>query len=289
MSRDYLWFRFWASDALSSMGFLGASMEERGLWLTLLCMMWRNGGPLKYDPEKIARMCGCSTDVLRTLVRNLDGTLLTIEDGVIRSDRLEEERKRVDKKSQQARAAVNARRDRVPTSVSTDVPTGSLPVSSQESVVSNQEPEVSSQTDGRTTGQSDSPVTKTPDREPAVRAPVSRSVDEAIENLRSYLGEHAGVVDYLLETLPSTELSRVVYAINTRWLPQGIYVKSDFLGVAEERRPAIITTAIADYPWATKLKNGGADLRHFQGFIGKIVRGEHKASETAEGWAWTET
>jgi len=294
VSRDYLWFQFWASDALSSSEFQMASLEERGLWITLVSMMWVSGGPLPYEPERLARACGTTEGEFQVLIKLMDGGLLRRDGGKLRSDRLEEEREASNRRRRKAKKAVSSRRDRTqpPTkplldsySSSTKPPTQVLPVSSQESVVSsqlvsNQESEVSRQDERLETPQSDSPVTKAPDREPAVRAP--SSADRASEDIREYLGDHASVVQHLQETLSEGEARRVMLSVSARWLPGGSMFK-DWDTTPEDRRPAMLATALADFPW-----NGVVDLQHLRGFLRRVVRGEHKAKETEEGWAWTE-
>ena len=288
MSREYLWFQFWASDALSSSEFQMASLEERGVWISLLSLMWVKGGPLPLDMGRLARACGTSEDDFSRILDGLLGRLLVIERGHLKSERLEKERKAADARRKKAKKAVSSRQDRTrpPTkpllesySGSTQPPTQALPVSSQESVVSNQEPEVSRQDERPETGQSDSPVTKAPDREPAVRAP--SSADRASEDIREYLGDHASVVQHLQETLSEGEARRVMLSVSARWLPGGSMFK-DWDSTPEDRRPAMLATALADFPW-----NGVVDLQHLRGFLRRVVRGEHKAKKTEEGWAWT--
>lgn len=50
------WFRFFPSDWLA--GTSGLSAAERGVYITLLAMMYDHGGSIKRDDERLARRCG---------------------------------------------------------------------------------------------------------------------------------------------------------------------------------------------------------------------------------------
>jgi len=50
------WFRFFPSDFLS--GVSGLSASERGVYISLLSIMYDRGGPLKREDDRLARQCG---------------------------------------------------------------------------------------------------------------------------------------------------------------------------------------------------------------------------------------
>ena len=50
------WFKFFPSDWLS--GVSGLSAGERGVYVTLLAMMYDHGGPIKRDDGRLSRQCG---------------------------------------------------------------------------------------------------------------------------------------------------------------------------------------------------------------------------------------
>lgn len=137
------------------------------------------------------------------------------------------------------------------------------------------------------TGHLGSPATKADDREQSIRAPVSQTTLRSIEELKAYLGEQAFVVDSMLEVLPPSEQMQVFLAVKARWLPGG-GMYADWGDTPEDRRPEVLAVALADYPWAMKVENGGINLRHLRGFLTTVVRGDHR-QQTDGGWEWLET
>ncbi len=55
MSRDP-WFKFYAADWLA--GTSGLTAAERGVYITLLAMMYDHGGPIERDDNRLCRRCG---------------------------------------------------------------------------------------------------------------------------------------------------------------------------------------------------------------------------------------
>jgi uncharacterized protein YdaU (DUF1376 family) len=85
---NYAWFKFFPSDWISGVSTLSAA--ERGVYVTILAMIYDHGGPIRRDDARLARCCGLPTP---GLMRALDALVLmeklTLENGLISNFRAE--------------------------------------------------------------------------------------------------------------------------------------------------------------------------------------------------------
>lgn len=114
--------KLWINDYQADTGHL--STEEHGAYLLLLFdYWWHRRGP-KHCEKTLQKITKLSVHKWK----NISPTVLDffeIKDGRLYHPRIEEELKKAINRSEQARIAVNSRRDRQPT----DVPTDVVPVS----------------------------------------------------------------------------------------------------------------------------------------------------------------
>lgn len=84
------WFRFFPSDWIS--GVSGLSAAERGVYVTLLAIMYDHGAPIGRDDARLSRQCGLPK---AGFVRALDGLISTgkiiVEDGCLWNSRVKTE------------------------------------------------------------------------------------------------------------------------------------------------------------------------------------------------------
>ncbi len=73
-------------------GMFDLSLEERGAYWTFCCLLWKHKGRLPANEAMLARWCGCSARLLRS-VRDalIEKGKITVEDGFIRQFRAETE------------------------------------------------------------------------------------------------------------------------------------------------------------------------------------------------------
>ncbi|MCZ2159216.1 YdaU family protein [Bartonella sp. 220] len=92
MSNGMPWIRFHLYDWIS--GTDGMTLEQRGVYITLLVRMYDKKAPLKTDFQTLARVCHCSQKKFATIVEYLirDNKLIEI-DGGLWNARVEEELK----------------------------------------------------------------------------------------------------------------------------------------------------------------------------------------------------
>ncbi|WP_208438710.1 YdaU family protein [Bartonella heixiaziensis] len=92
MSNGMPWIRFHLYDWIS--GTDGMTLEQRGVYITLLVRMYDKKAPIKTDFETLARACNCSQKKFATIVEYLirDNKLIEI-DGGLWNARVEEELK----------------------------------------------------------------------------------------------------------------------------------------------------------------------------------------------------
>ena len=84
------WFRFFPSDWIS--GVSGLSAAERGVYVTLLAMIYDHGKPVRRDDPRLARVCGIPTPgFTRAVDALLDLGKLTEQDGFLFNDRAKNE------------------------------------------------------------------------------------------------------------------------------------------------------------------------------------------------------
>lgn len=77
------WFRFFPSDWRS--GCAGLSVVERGVYISILTIIYDEGGPVSRDDKRLARECGTTVTVLKKSLDGLVslGKLVIGEDGCI--------------------------------------------------------------------------------------------------------------------------------------------------------------------------------------------------------------
>ena len=82
--------KFFPSDWLA--GTSGLTAAERGVYVTILMLIYENEGPISIDEGRLARRCGTTKAAFKKLFQALcdEGKLLS-EDGVISNDRAEKE------------------------------------------------------------------------------------------------------------------------------------------------------------------------------------------------------
>jgi len=98
-------FQFYPGDWMKDPGLRSVSVESRGLWIDMLCLLFESGrrGYLQHSTgkpvsdEQLARMTGCSAEQVSRLLRELEdsGVFSRTEHGTIYSRRMiRDERKR---------------------------------------------------------------------------------------------------------------------------------------------------------------------------------------------------
>ena len=98
-------FQFYPGDWMKDPGLRSVSLEARGLWIDMLCLLFESGrrGYLQHSTgkpvsdEQLARMTGSSTEQVSRLLRELEdsGVFSRTEHGTIYSRRMiRDERKR---------------------------------------------------------------------------------------------------------------------------------------------------------------------------------------------------
>jgi uncharacterized protein YdaU (DUF1376 family) len=87
---DAPWFKFYASDWLA--GTRGMSAAEMGVYITLLAMMYDEGGPVRDDESRLARRCGIAPVTFRKIRQTLidEGKIHLTDAGLINDRAVEE-------------------------------------------------------------------------------------------------------------------------------------------------------------------------------------------------------
>lgn len=97
------WVKFYPTDWLGAVG--GMSPAERGVYITLLALMYKEDGPIRRDDSKLARRCGCpKAAFVKTLDALIDEGKVTYQGGFLSNDRAEKEIVDRQKRSEKARA-----------------------------------------------------------------------------------------------------------------------------------------------------------------------------------------
>lgn len=96
-------FDFYVADWLLSRRVSEMSFAQRGLYLHLMCLSWRNGN-LPADPDRLARLAGCSREEFDSLWVGPLSECFTQREGSLINDRLEIERAKAIQRSDAARA-----------------------------------------------------------------------------------------------------------------------------------------------------------------------------------------
>ena len=80
--------KFYPSDFLG--GTSGLSPAERGVYMTLLCLMYEQDGPIPRDDGRLARRCGSpKAAFIRAVECLIDEGKLTEVDGMLSNNRVE--------------------------------------------------------------------------------------------------------------------------------------------------------------------------------------------------------
>lgn len=105
---DLPFIKFYPSDFLG--GVSGLSPAERGVYITLLCLIWDKGQPIEEDHARLARRCGMPKATFsRSLEALIDESKIVRVDGLLTNERAE--KVIVDRKNrtEKARAAAGVR------------------------------------------------------------------------------------------------------------------------------------------------------------------------------------
>lgn len=109
MSSPYI--PFYTSDFLGGTG--GMTAATKGVYITLLCLMYEAEEPLPQKWDVLARRCGCTLPAFKKAVEALeDDTKIIIEDGAIWSEKCEKHIKQRRERSDSARAAAKIRHEK---------------------------------------------------------------------------------------------------------------------------------------------------------------------------------
>lgn len=87
------YFPFYPSDFLADMNVQAMNLEERGLYVTLLCLDWQEDG-LPTDMKKIAKILKISEKKLKNLFSSME-MCFTVHNSKLHNNRLIKERKKV--------------------------------------------------------------------------------------------------------------------------------------------------------------------------------------------------
>jgi uncharacterized protein YdaU (DUF1376 family) len=92
------WTKFYASDWLN--GARALSLQERGLYITLIAMMYDEGGPIVGSDERFARLCGCKVSEFQKGLAALvaEGKIIKTERGLW-NNRVQKELGKIQEKS----------------------------------------------------------------------------------------------------------------------------------------------------------------------------------------------
>lgn len=103
---------FYPSDWLA--GTRGLSAEETGVYITLVARIYEMAGPIKRDDNRLARLCGCSSEAkfVKALEYLISEGKIVERGGCITNERAEKEIKNVTGKSEKAKAAAQSRWDK---------------------------------------------------------------------------------------------------------------------------------------------------------------------------------
>jgi len=105
------WFKFFPSDWMS--GVSGLSAAERGVYVTLLAMMYDHGAPIKRDDGRLARACGLPKFGFSRAVEALIGEgKIKFEDGFLFNERAKTQLTERDFRSVKASESAKSRWDK---------------------------------------------------------------------------------------------------------------------------------------------------------------------------------
>lgn len=100
------WVKFYASDWIG--GTSGLTAAERGVYITIVALIYENDGPVKMDEARMARQCGITKASFRKAVSALIdvGKLIETDDGLM-NDRCEKELSERANRAQKASVAAS--------------------------------------------------------------------------------------------------------------------------------------------------------------------------------------
>lgn len=102
------WFKFFPSDWLA--GTSGLTAAERGAYITLVCLMHEQEGPIAHDTKRLARRCGMT---LKTFEKTLEGLIeegkIIVSDEGLMNRRVAQQLKNRADRIENATTAANAR------------------------------------------------------------------------------------------------------------------------------------------------------------------------------------
>ncbi len=102
------WFRFFPSDWLA--GVAGLSAAERGVYITLLAIMYDHGGAIPRDDARLSRQCGIpKAGFARALDSLISTGKIVVENGCLFNSRAKTELTERENKSSAASASANSR------------------------------------------------------------------------------------------------------------------------------------------------------------------------------------
>jgi len=82
------WFKFFPSDFIA--GTSGLSPAERGVYITLLCLIYEEDGAIPRDDGRLSRRCGAPKAAFtRILAELIEQSKITEKDGMLSNDRAE--------------------------------------------------------------------------------------------------------------------------------------------------------------------------------------------------------
>ena len=101
--------QFVPSDWLA--GTAGMTPAERGIYITLVCLIYENAGPIERQDRRLARVCGCSASAFVRILEILidEGKIMEVDDNFLTNDRCERQLRKRSEKSQKARRSVQKR------------------------------------------------------------------------------------------------------------------------------------------------------------------------------------
>jgi uncharacterized protein YdaU (DUF1376 family) len=98
-------FQFYPKDFLSDSNVVGMSMQERGVYITLLCICWQDGS-ISADPAQLARKCATPLRAFQKLWPAVEKCFRKVAAGRMVHPRLDRERqKQVDYRQRQSDAS----------------------------------------------------------------------------------------------------------------------------------------------------------------------------------------
>lgn len=102
------WIKFFASDWLG--GTSGLTAAERGVYITILALIYENNGPIPHDENRLSRRCGITKGAFVKVLKGLlDEGKLILADGRLSNRRAEVELKERQNRSEKASQSANER------------------------------------------------------------------------------------------------------------------------------------------------------------------------------------